>query len=255
MSYDVQKAGMWKRISAYLFDFILLCILTVGLATLLSWALKYDDYFNVINECEAQYEAEYGVDFSLTQAEREALAEDAKVVFEDAYTKLTNDPAYLYASQMAFNLSFIIIIFSVLIAHLILEFAVPMIFKNGQTIGKKTFGVAVMRVDGVKIDGPLLFTRAILGKYVVETMLPILFVLMILFGIVYAPVGLIAIGAIVITNIVLVIAKKNNSAIHDILASTVVVDMASQLIFDSPEALLEYKQKIHAEAADNAEYF
>ena len=26
-------------------------------------------------------------------------------------------------------------------------------------------------------------------------------------------------------------------------------------VSDTPEALLEYKQKIHAEAADNAEYF
>ena len=254
MSYDVQKAGMWKRISAYRFDFILLGILTVGLATLLSWVLKYDDYFAVINECEAQYEAEYGVDFDISQAEKDALEGDAKKTFDDAYKKLRSDPVYLYASQMTFNLSFIIIIFSILFSHLILEFAVPMIFKNGQTIGKKVFGIAVMRVDGVKIDGPLLFTRTILGKYVIETMLPILFLLMILFGIVYASVGLIAIGAIVITNLVILIVNKNNSAIHDILASTVVVDMASQLIFDTPEALLEYKQKIHAEMAENAEY-
>ena len=34
-----------------------------------------------------------------------------------------------------------------------------------------------------------------------------------------------------------------------LLAGTVTVDFASQMIFDSPEELLEYKKKLHAEAA------
>ena len=38
------------------------------------------------------------------------------------------------------------------------------------------------------------------------------------------------------------------------LASTVVVDLASQMIFDSPEDVLAYKQKVHAEAVDKADY-
>jgi hypothetical protein len=59
---------------------------------------------------------------------------------------------------------------------------------------------------------------------------------------------------ILVSNIAMMIATKTNSAVHDMLANTVTVDMASQLIFDTPEALLEYKKKIHAEAADKAEY-
>ena len=129
-----------------------------------------------------------------------------------------------------------------------------MLFKNGQTLGKKVFGVAVMRVDGVKINGPILFTRAILGKYVVETMLPILFLLMIIFNITSGIVGLIAIAAVLITNLVMIIVSKSNIAIHDLLSSTVAVDMASQLIFESPEALIEYKQRIHAQEVEKSQY-
>ena len=47
---------------------------------------------------------------------------------------------------------------------------------------------------------------------------------------------------------------KQCGKIYDMLANTVTVDMASQMIFDSPEALLEYKQRVHAEAVERAEY-
>ena len=255
MSYDVQKAGMWKRISAYLFDFILLSILVVGFATLLSFVFKYDSHFDNMNDCYAKYEAEYGVSFDTTSADYETFTDEEKTNYENAVKALYEDDLFIFSHYMMVNLSFIIIIFSVLAAYLILEFAVPMFLKNGQTLGKKVFGIAVMRCDGVKIDGPLLFTRAILGKYVIETMLPILFLLVIVFNIVNGIIGLIAIGAIVITNIVMLIVTKDNCAIHDTISGTVAVDMASQLIFDTPEALLEYKQKIHAEAAENSQYF
>ena len=44
MIYDLQRASMWKRISAWLLDAILLCIVTTLMAFLLSIALNYDSY-------------------------------------------------------------------------------------------------------------------------------------------------------------------------------------------------------------------
>ena len=46
---------------------------------------------------------------------------------------------------------------------------------------------------------------------------------------------------------------KDLRPLHDLLAQTVAVDMASQLIFDSPEDLLEYKKRLHAEDAEKRE--
>lgn len=255
MVYDLQKANFWKRISAFLFDFILLVILTVGAATLLSAILGYDAHAETLNKCYAEYEEEYGISFNIGYEDYQKFTDEEKKNYEAANEALINNDSFIYSRYMVINLSFIIIVFSLLISHLVLEFAVPMLLKNGQTIGKKVFGIAVMRVDGVKISGPMLFTRSILGKFVVESALPILFFLMIFFGIVAPLIGLIAIGAIVITNIVMTLFSKTNSPIHDLIAGTVAVDMASQLIFDTPEALLEYKQKVHAETVGNSEYF
>jgi hypothetical protein len=38
------------------------------------------------------------------------------------------------------------------VACALLEFLVPYLLKNGQTVGKKMFSLGVMRVDGVKIS-------------------------------------------------------------------------------------------------------
>ena len=254
MIYDLQKANIWKRISAGLFDFILIGMLSVGLAALLSLMFGYDGYYDTLNERYTEFGEELNVDFFISEEDFIALSEEEQLRYNEALKTLYEDEQFMVSYYMIFNLSFIIIIFGTLIAFLLLEFLVPMLLKNGQTLGKKIFGVAVMRTDGVKISGPILFTRTILGKYTVETMLPIIFVLMVIFNVTSALSALIAIGAIFLTNIIMMIISKNNAGIHDLISNTVTVDLASQLIFDSPEAFLEYKQKIHAEEAERAEY-
>ena len=61
MIYDLQKANMWKRISAFLFDGILLGILAVLFAWLLSMVLRYDSWNNKLNDAYTRYGEEYGV--------------------------------------------------------------------------------------------------------------------------------------------------------------------------------------------------
>ena len=141
----------------------------------------------------------------------------------------------------------------ILVAIGLIQFAIPMILKNGQTVGKKVFGLGVMRTDGVRVNGQIMFIRAILGKYTVETMVPLMMLLWIFTGRA-GILSLIIIALIFIGNIIMMSITRTNSAIHDMLANTVTVDMASQLIFDSPEALLEYKKEIHRQAAERAEY-
>ena len=60
---------------------------------------------------------------------------------------------------------------------------------------------------------------------------------------------------IAIFELILVITTKTNSFIHDVLASTVAVDLQSQMIFDSVEAKKEYQLRIHDKEAKNAKYF
>jgi uncharacterized RDD family membrane protein YckC len=253
MMYDLQKADFWKRSSAFIFDKILLFVLAVGLAFLFSSALNIDSYSALYRERHAAIGEEHGVDLSITKDEYDALAEDAKTLFDTAADAFNNDEQALYATAMIFNLTLITVIFSILFSYAILEFTIPLFLKNGQTLGKKIFGVGIMRLDGVRVSAPILFIRTILGKYTIEVMVPVMIFIGIRFNML-GLIGLIIALLVIISNIIMVIITKTNSPIHDMLASTVTVDMATQLIFDTPEAMLEYKQRVHAEMAEKSEY-
>ena len=66
--------------------------------------------------------------------------------------------------------------------------------------------------------------------------------------------GLIVLGGIVLLQVILLGVSKTNSAIHDHLAGTVVIDIASQRIFDTTDDMIEYKKKIAAEKAAKQAY-
>ena len=55
MIYDLQKASILKRISAFLLDFILLLILTAGFIALLTLIVRFDFYYNQLAEYDKQY--------------------------------------------------------------------------------------------------------------------------------------------------------------------------------------------------------
>ncbi len=254
MIYDLQKGSMTKRISAFLFDFIILTVLVTGVALLLSWALGYDGYVSTFNSRFEYYQEEYDVTFNITQEELDKLSKEEQDRFHEATKALNDDKDAVYAYGMMVNLALVIITGSVLVAYLLSEFLVPLKFGNGQTLGKKIFGLAVMREDGVKLNTISLFTRTVLGKFTIETMVPLLVMILILFANL-GMVGTVILFGLLITQIVMLIVTRTNSCIHDKLANTVVVDMASQMIFGSDLEMIAYKQKMQAEKAARQKYF
>jgi len=58
MYTDLQKASIWKRISAALLDVIFLSIVVAFFAMLLSSALGFDRYDAALDECYAKYETQ-----------------------------------------------------------------------------------------------------------------------------------------------------------------------------------------------------
>ena len=250
MIYDLQKANIWKRISAALFDLILIGIVIVGAAFALSAILDYDSYTQRMEEHYLTYEQLYQVDFEISSEDYQKLTEGEKQAYEQALQALSADEDFNYVYSMLINLTLLITTFGILLGFLLLEFLVPLLFGNGQTLGKKVFGVGVMRIDGVKLTPLQLFVRTVLGKYTVETMIPAMLLIMVYFNFV----GYMAAGAILLLlllQLALVLGTRTHTAIHDKLAGTVAVDMASQMIFDTPEALLAYKKKLHEEQVNN----
>ena len=67
-------------------------------------------------------------------------------------------------------------------------------------------------------------------------------------------VGWLVAGALVIVEIILLFSTRERCMIHDKLATTVTVDLASQMIFNTPEDLIAYKEKVAAEKAAHQIY-
>lgn len=130
---------------------------------------------------------------------------------------------------------------------------VPLILKNGQTLGKKVFSLAVMRVDGVKVTPFMMFVRTLLGKYTVETMIPVAIIVLILFGS-GGIIGITVLGMLTILQIGLFVGTHNHTPIHDLFAQTVVVDLSSQIIFDTEAEMIEAKKQAAQAAAERKTY-
>lgn len=244
MVVDLQKPSIWKRISAAMFDCLLLVIAVVGIGFVLSAVTGYNEFNETLQDAYDRYESEYEIEFEITGEEYLAMTEIEKATYDAAYDALIKDEAAMYAYNMVLNLTMVIVSGSILIAYLLLELLVPLKLGNGQTIGKKIFGIGVMRVDAVQLTTIQLFIRTILGKFTIETMIPVYIVLMIFFNIIGVE-GTIVLGAIALVQFIMLCATRNRSVIHDYLAGTVVMDIASQKIFKDQEALLEYIKNEH----------
>ena len=253
MIYDLQKASMWKRISAFLFDFILLVIVSTLFGWLLSTALGYDHYTQQLNAAYERYGEAYGVNFNLSLAEYDVMTNEQREELNAAYAALNADEEATHAYNMVINLMLLITSLGILLGYIVLEFTVPYKLGNGQTLGKKIFGIGLMQHDGVRVNGRCLFIRTILGKYTLETMVPLLIVMMIWFGILGLT-GTLVLLCIGLVQCLMILFTQKRLLIHDALATTVAVDVASQLIFPDRAAMIAYKEKIHAEKAANAAY-
>lgn len=253
---DLQKGSLWKRVSAALFDFILLVMLVVGAATGLSAITQFDKYHAVVNDTYKQYAIDYNV--TATQEEIDAMTEEEFAEYEErvnaAEQALYDNTEFVRAWQMTQHLPLLIVTFSVLFSILLLEFVVPLLFGNGQTLGKKIFGIALMRVDGIKVTALQMFVRTILGKFAIELMIPIFLFINLYYFHEITLVGVAVILLLLIAQILCLVRTKTLSLLHDVMAGTVAVDFASQMIFDTKEDQVRYISELHAKEAADAAY-
>lgn len=252
MKYDVQKAGMLRRIPAWLLDLILLITLATGLIAGMSYVLDMDTQVDKMDAIYKQYEKEYGVSFTITGEEYEKLSEAEKAKYEQANVALAEDTQAQKTYELLMNLTLITLSVGILGAFLILEFAVPLLLKNGQTLGKKAFGVALMRNDGIKVTTFMMFARSILGKYTVETMMPVLLLVSMFFN-GGSGFSVMLLVAFLLAQIIIPLATRNKTAIHDLMACTIAVELSSQMIFDTVQEQEEYYKRLDEENAASAD--
>ena len=258
MIYDLQKGSLLKRASAFLLDGILLVILITGFAFAFSAIFRYNHYVDIYTAALDGYSEQFNIDLS-NVPEESSLTEEEKALYYDAWDAMNEDTEMIKAFNMMIAIIVMELSFSIILSYMLLEFMIPMILKNGQTVGKKIFGLGVMRTNGVRVRGVSLFIRTFLGKCVIETMVPAMIVAMVLFSAsgIMPSVGMfgpIVIVCLFVAQVILVFWTKKHMMIHDLLSDCIVVDLGSQMIFDSEQARIDYITKKDAEEAARSPY-
>ncbi len=253
-SFDIQRAGLLKRFSAFLLDFIVITILATFFIFLISKITNFDYYNTQLTKSYEKYESQYDVTFSISSDEYYSYSPEERGRYDEAYGVLIGDEDAMANYQRVMNLTLLSLSLGIFLSVFVSEFLIPLFFRNGVTIGKKIFGLCLMRRGGWKVNTLSLFIRSVLGKYTIEIMVPVLLIVMILFNVV-GVVGTAVIVALTLTNLFLVILRREHQAIHDILADTVVVDYASQKIYESEEEVIEAKKERAREEAEKKSYY
>lgn len=260
MSFSLQKASFWKRISAYMIDTVLMIFLALAFSLVTHTIFKVDERIEKVDAFKTQYAQDYGVDLELAQKDPSTVTKEEKADYDENYKKFEEMNKAIAKDKKAQEanadfLSSLLASFaiSLFFSNLALNFGAPLLFKYGRTIGKRVFGLAVIRSNGVKISSPVLFVRAVVGLYAMETMFPIIILMMIWFGML-GIIGTIILVGFGILQIVCLIRSQVNQSIHDLLTDSVVVDMASQTIYETNEELIAAQKAAAAEKAAAEEY-
>lgn len=253
MSVTLQKASFWKRISAFLFDIIVACMIAMGFAAAITSLSDYDKKADAVSNYYSYYEQAYDVDFDISEEDFNKLSEAEKQVYNDANKALYSDKGFQKAYQDVFFLTLLSFGGGLFLAFLLWYFIIPLLFGYGRSLGKKLFGLAVVRTNCVKVTPPVLFIRTFVGMYAIETLFPLSMLIMIWYDMM-GIVGLITIGLLGILQIAMLISTKTNASIHDLLTDTAVVEFASQQIFDTQDDLISFIQEENAKAVQKAEY-
>ncbi len=249
---DIQTASIWKRISAAVLDFILLSIVAVGFGWLTGRIVRYDEHNAELEQYYTYYETTYHISFEISEEEYNALTDEQRSAYEQAEEALKADEGAKRAFDTVMNLTLVITSVGIFFAFVLLEIVVPLFLRDGRTVGKFVFSLCLVRENCVKVSPVQLVIRALLGKYAIETMVPVYIILMIFFGAVGLPGTLLALG-ILLLQIILCSVTARHQVLHDLLAGTVCADMATQKIFESAEALAEYKEQISAESSNSSQ--
>ena len=250
---DIQRGSVLKRISALLLDLILLACISVGVIFLVAKIINYDSHIDKMQAKYQYYEETYNVKFNITQEALENLTEEERAHYDEVEEIIKADKEFTKEYNLVVNLTLIMITVGVMISILITDFVIPLIFKNGQTIGKKVFGLCLVKKNSVRMKKIQLFVRTLLGKFALELMVPIYIIIMFYFGLM-GLLGLIILLGLGLAQLLLLIFTQYRTVIHDLLSQTVVADMSSQMIFDTEDELIDFMNKNHEKNVNNSIY-
>ncbi len=124
---------------------------------------------------------------------------------------------------------------AIFIVSILAYFVMPIIFKNGKTVGKLVMGIALVNKLGYDVSIPQIILRFFFPMVLIIGLL-------IIGGTAFA----MGVGLYVLVSYATVIFTKDHKALHDYLAGTVAIDAKKSVWFKNATQEAEYTAKINA---------
>ena len=234
--YTPKLARPIKRLAAYLIDIVMVLVIFTGVMFLLS---EMFDYQGVNAKLEQLY-----IDTGVKIADDKGVYDFCDIKNTTCEQSLKN----LYAMDLFYELfnsiqGFLIYapIISIFVPLLILEFILPMIFKNGQTLGMKLFNIALISKNGIKVKPIQVFVRFLFGKFIINGIVPVLGVMYIFISDGAGITGAMLLLLYLIANFACYGVGQNKTFVPDALAGCYPIDTQEQIFFDTVEELAAAK--------------
>lgn len=132
---------------------------------------------------------------------------------------ITKYSSYLTTTQTWGNVT------AIVIALALVYLLVPLITKNGQTLGKLTFHLGLVKQGGYKVHKSQVVVRFLA------------------FSVVNVLLGLLTYMIVPFVSFIVMIVTKKNSSLHDFCSATMVVDLNSSTIYKDEKTYREFKEK------------
>ncbi len=233
--YNPKKAPFIRRAGAYLIDVIIFATLFVGVLWLVSYIVGYQKNYELL---EQKY-IEHGI-YILKNGTYD-FCDTTKEECLTGWETFNRDKDACYYYDLSTQLTLIMITISAFITYFILEFVVPMIFKNGQTIGMKCLRIGLIDKQGIKVRPRQIFIRFLFGRFLVSRILPVYGFIFMVFNLSGGLYGFLLAVIILACDLLMTLFGKDRAGIANVISSTYAVDMDETYFFNSVEEITAKK--------------
>ena len=233
--YSLNRATGGRRLAAWLLDLILIATLSVGFMLLTSLAVSYDKQQNKLFDYYRTHEV-----LVMDDKNNEVFCKSEDATCQKNWQEFAKDKDAIAQYNKVNELTVVILTVGVFSSLLVTHFIVPLILKDGRTVGKRIMGISLISTDEIRVNTNQMFIRFLMGEFLVTYMIPIILIFTAMIsggGLFYTLTAL----AIMVANILCLIFTKNRQNLSDLIGKTIAVDTASQIICDTKEELSELK--------------
>lgn len=236
--YCPVKANMINRVAAFFLDFVLFVILVTGSLFITAKIANFDSHNDILHE---QYR-EIGYEkFNEETNEWYYISEDDEnfnIVIEKYKKNEIIQKEESYINSFVLNAPLLCIF----IAMFIVEILLPLIFKNGQTLGMKCLKVAFISNNQIAVKPLQVFIRGLFGKIVLMGLIPFMGLFFAFFNPNGGLSGTLIIVLIYGIHFVMLFASKNKSSLSDMIGQMYAVDYNQTIFYKNIEELNKAKE-------------